>query len=61
MSRLLTRALLAAECKAFFNFTVFNFDDIFPLDMEYIKENQEVDDELKKMMQHKKTKHHFAK
>jgi len=61
MSRLPTRASMADKQETFFNLTIYNFDDVFPLDMAYIKENQEKDEELKKMMSRKKTKHQFAR
>eukprot|EP00957_Ditylum_brightwellii_P139274 10614604-Ditylum_brightwellii.AAC.1 len=61
MSCLPTRASMANKREAFFNLTVYNFDDIFPLDMAYAKENQEKDKELKMMMSRKKAKQQFAR
>eukprot|EP00957_Ditylum_brightwellii_P004388 332651-Ditylum_brightwellii.AAC.2 len=61
MSHFLTRASMANKQDAFFNLMVYNFDNVFPLDMAYIKENQEKDEELKRMMSRKKTKQQFAR
>eukprot|EP00957_Ditylum_brightwellii_P123130 9388161-Ditylum_brightwellii.AAC.1 len=61
MRRLPTRASTVDEQEAFFNLTVYNFDNVFPLDMAYIKENQETDEELRRMMSRKKMRQQFAR
>eukprot|EP00957_Ditylum_brightwellii_P072867 5537918-Ditylum_brightwellii.AAC.1 len=50
MSSLPTKGSTADKREAFFNLTIYNSDDVFPLDMTYIKENREKDKELKKIM-----------
>eukprot|EP00957_Ditylum_brightwellii_P116792 8907990-Ditylum_brightwellii.AAC.1 len=61
MSCIPMRASKADKREAFFNLTIYNFDDVFPLDMAYIKEDQEKDEELKKMMSRLNTKQQFAR